>query len=318
MKQKIMVLGAATIFAALALAACDDANVSGPDRTPSSSSHTPSSSSVVSSSSTEPDGECVHVNHKCNDCEGPDCPVYAQPCNACDNFGMKAVECGSGEAYVCLGIWTEEREIYDENFYCGEIAPYPCMEDGETCGYRPCNPDGPRNKQDCFTGENYECESGYWLPVERCRSITDQGNQLAPHSCDVELEVAKDCAKGFYMMCANGYWLEAPDCDRSASRCGYDDNKLCNEFDLRDFCKDDRVDSANHDNGLLDQGNGADDSGLESCLHITDNEGVRTKMCSMTPCMPGTTAVDCANHADYVCDGGVWMRLSDTDSTATE
>ena len=237
MKQKMTIkaMGMASVLAAFSFVGCD-VSFSGPDITPSSSS-------VVQSSSSIDEGECIYINHECDNCKGPDCPVYVQPCDACDEFGAKAVECGSGKEYVCLHTWVEESRIHDEDFYCGLIAPGECIadEDYTECEPKSCNPDGPLNKQDCYTGENFVCEFGYWQHIEACRNITNKSDQIMPYTCDTELEVALDCVRGYHMICANGTWLDAPDCNRSKDLCGFDAYKLCMEYGLRDFCNDDWV-----------------------------------------------------------------------------
>lgn len=135
---------------------------------------------------------------------------------------------------------------------------------------------------DCETSDVYVCENGSWNTVadETCRHITDTGDPMKPHPCTVEFDVAMDCVKNYYMMCANGIWLNATGCDTTKEKCGFDDYKLCMDYQLRAYCSDDWL------NEPCEEGRSRD-------LRIYD-----------------TTDSTSFSYVNYVCVEGKWVKRS--------
>ena len=135
---------------------------------------------------------------------------------------------------------------------------------------------------DCETSDVYVCENGRWNTVadETCRHITDTGDPMKPHPCTVEFDVAMDCVKNYYMMCANGIWLNATGCDTTKEKCGFDDYKLCIDYQLRAYCSDDWL------NEPCEEGRARD-------LRIYD-----------------TTDSTSFSYVNYICVEGKWVKRS--------
>ena len=135
---------------------------------------------------------------------------------------------------------------------------------------------------DCETSDVYVCENGSWNTIadETCRHITDTGDPMKPHPCTVEFDVAMDCVKNYYMMCANGIWLNATGCDTTKEKCGFDDYKLCIDYQLRAYCSDDWL------NEPCEEGRTRD-------LRIYD-----------------TTDSTSFSYVNYICVEGKWVKRS--------
>jgi len=135
---------------------------------------------------------------------------------------------------------------------------------------------------DCETSDVYVCENGSWNTIadETCRHITDTGDPMKPHPCTVEFDVAMDCVKNYYMMCANGIWLNATGCDTTKEKCGFDDYKLCSDYQLRAYCSDDWL------NEPCEEGRSRD-------LRIYD-----------------TTDSTSFSYVNYICVEGKWVKRS--------
>ena len=116
-----------------------------------------------SSSTSKLSEKCIDMDQMCPKCEGKDCPLLNEPCNTCDEEGLKAQDCNSDSvSYVCLnGLW-EEYGVMKQKPYCMDIAPTPCKGLEQGCGYRLCDPNGPQEATDCKTGKDYVCENGMW------------------------------------------------------------------------------------------------------------------------------------------------------------
>lgn len=132
-----------------------------------------SSQELVNSSSSEFFTEkCIDMARMCPKCDGPDCPIPVRPCNECEGEGLKAVDCAdSTVTYVCLNSYWIEDGVSRQQPYCMNIAPTPCRELEEGCGYRLCDPNGPQEATDCENGMDYVCKDGLWelkYPSEIC------------------------------------------------------------------------------------------------------------------------------------------------------
>lgn len=132
-----------------------------------------SSQELVNSSSSEFFTEkCIDMARMCPKCDGPDCPIPVRPCNECEGEGLKAVDCAdSTVTYVCLNSYWIEDGVSRQQPYCMNIAPTPCRELEEGCGYRLCDPNGPQEATDCENGMDYVCKEGLWelkYPSEIC------------------------------------------------------------------------------------------------------------------------------------------------------
>lgn len=132
-----------------------------------------SSQELVNSSSSEFFTEkCIDMARMCPKCDGPDCPIPVRPCNECEGEGLKAVDCAdSTVTYVCLNSYWIEDGVSRQQPYCMDIAPTPCKELEEGCGYRLCDPNGPQEAIDCEDNKVYVCENGMWeikYDVETC------------------------------------------------------------------------------------------------------------------------------------------------------
>ena len=132
-----------------------------------------SSQELVNSSSSEFFTEkCIDMARMCPKCDGPDCPIPVRPCNECEDEGLKAVDCAdSTVTYVCLNSYWIEDGVSRQQPYCMDVAPTPCKELEEGCGYRLCDPNGPQEATDCENGMDYVCKDGLWelkYPSEIC------------------------------------------------------------------------------------------------------------------------------------------------------
>lgn len=123
-----------------------------------------SSQELVNSSSSEFFTEkCIDMARMCPKCDGPDCPIPVRPCNECEDEGLKAVDCAdSTVTYVCMNHLWEEYGVMKQKPYCMDVAPTPCKELEEGCGYRLCDPNGPQEAIDCEDNKVYVCENGMW------------------------------------------------------------------------------------------------------------------------------------------------------------
>ena len=240
-KKFIKVLGTATVLAAFGLVACGDDTSSGPnapdeitssETVPSSDSNIlpssseskekPTSSSAIAGSSSSAKKQCEAFSPECGYTLEELCSMgYAEYCTA-SSSSVNPNSSSSKENCLHMPHFADSLHI------TYQIPMCTAEEEGTRL-------------PDCETSDVYVCENGRWNTVvnETCRHITDTGDPMKPHPCDVEFDVAMDCAKNYYMMCANGIWLNATGCDTTKEKCGFDDYKLCSDYQLRAYCNDD-------------------------------------------------------------------------------
>ena len=241
-KKIIKVLGTAMVFAAFGLVACGDDSSSSPvvpdEITSSETNGLPDSSNSNPVSSSDVDGSSSSVMVQCN-AFMPECGYSPEELCAmgmtqyCTGSSSSMVNPESSSAVNSSSSSSKENCLHMPHFADSLHITYQIpMCTAEEEGTR---------LPDCETSDVYVCENGSWNTVadETCRHITDTGDPMKPHPCDVEFDVAMDCAKNFYMMCANGIWLNATGCDTTKEKCGFDDYKLCNDYQLRAYCNDD-------------------------------------------------------------------------------
>ena len=234
-KKIIKVLGTAMVFAAFGLVACGDDSSSSPvvpdEITSSETNGLPDSSNSNPVSSSDVAGSSSSVKVQCN-AFMPECGYSLEELCAmgmtqyCMGSSSSMVNPESSSAVNSSSSSSKENCLHMPHFADSLHITYQIpMCTAEEEGTR---------LPDCETSDVYVCENGSWNTVadETCRHITDTGDPMKPHPCDVEFDVAMDCAKNFYMMCANGIWL-------NKEKCGFDDYKLCNDYQLRAYCNDD-------------------------------------------------------------------------------
>ena len=191
-----------------------------------------SSSSVTLSSASRLSEKCVDMDLMCPKCEGKDCPLLNEPCNTCNEEGLMAKDCNSDSvSYVCLsGLW-EEYGVLKQQPYCMDIAPTPCKELEEGCGYRLCDPNGPQEATDCGNKKVYVCENGMWeikYDVETCPPGGDcDGDGIPDGVRRLDLEPCEDGADplefyGRSYVCQDNKWVYAPAPD-------YDDSEIATD-----------------------------------------------------------------------------------------
>ena len=242
MNQKMLFtrLGAAAVIAAFGLVACGDDTSSGPNNPdditssetapnssenvqPGSSGSNPTSSSGKATSSSSIQKQCEAFMPECGYTLEELCGMgYTEYCTASSSSATNPNSSSSLEK--CLSM-----PHFDDSLQIAYQVPVCTAEEEGT------------RLPDCETSDVYVCENGRWNTVadETCRHITDTGDPMKPHPCDVEFDVAMDCAKNYYMMCAGGIWLNATGCDTTQEKCGFNDYKLCMDYYLRDYCSDD-------------------------------------------------------------------------------
>jgi len=244
-KKIIKVLGTATVFAAFGLVACGDDSSSSPvvpdEITSSETNGLPDSSNSNPVSSSDVAGSSSSVKVQCN--------AFMPECG----YSLEEL-CAMGYAQYCTGssssmVNPESSSAVNSSSSQSkdQCVPMPHVEPGVEISYQIpiCSQEEEGTTQsDCKTDDVYVCLEGRWtnIQTETCRHITDVGDPMKPHSCDTEFEVAMDCAKNYYMMCAGGIWLNATGCDTTKERCGFADYKLCNNYNLREYCTDDWLD----------------------------------------------------------------------------
>ncbi|WP_297947378.1 hypothetical protein [uncultured Fibrobacter sp.] len=256
MKNKMLLsrFGAATLIAAFGLVACGDDSSSGPivsneintsETTPASSETIHSSDSkTTSSESTQPassgneqPASSGTVNENSSSA-GVQCDALAPECG----YTLEEL-CAMGHTSYCTGSSSSTANSSSSRSK-EQCVPMPHLGDAEGIAYQIpiCTPEQEGTTQpDCETDDVYVCLDSRWtnIQTETCRHITDVGDTKKPHPCETAFDVAMDCTKNFYMMCAGGIWLNATGCDTTKEKCGFTDYKLCNDFNLREYCKDD-------------------------------------------------------------------------------
>ena len=192
-----------------------------------------SSQELVNSSSSEFFTEkCIDMARMCPKCDGPDCPIPVRPCNECEGEGLKAVDCAdSTVTYVCLNSYWIEDGVSRQQPYCMDVAPTPCKELEEGCGYRLCDPNGPQEATDCENGMDYVCKDGLWElknPSEICPPGGDcDGDGIPDGVRRLDLEPCEDGAAplefyGRSYVCQDNKWVYAPAPD-------YDDSEIATD-----------------------------------------------------------------------------------------
>ena len=190
----------------------------------SSAQENGSSSSVTQSSASRLSEKCIDMDLMCPKCEGTDCPLLDEPCNTCDEEGLMAKDCNSDSvSYVCLsGLW-EEYGVLKQDPYCMNVAPTPCKELEEGCGYRLCDPNGPQEATDCEDGNVYVCQDGMWeikYPSEICPPGGDcDGDGIPDGIYRPDLEPCEDGADplefyGRTYICQDNKWVYTPAPDK--------------------------------------------------------------------------------------------------------
>lgn len=264
MKNKMLFtrLGAASVIAALGLVACGDDSSNSPvipneilssessepasseSALPASSGNAqPASSATTLSSGSQPtSSESSQPTSSANE---PPTSSNSNPSSSNSNPVSSSSIAGSSSSDV---NGSSSSAVNSSSSRSKEqCVPMPHVDPGAGISYQIpiCSQEEEGSTQpDCKTDDVYVCLEGRWtnIQTETCRHITDVGDRMKPHSCDIEFEVAMDCAKNYYMMCAGGIWLNATGCDITKEKCGFDEYKLCMDYNLREYCSDDWLD----------------------------------------------------------------------------
>ena len=282
-KKFIKVLGTATVLAAFGLVACGDDTSSGPNAPDeiTSSETAPSSDSNILPSSSESKEKPTSSSAIAGSSSSAkkQCEAFSPECG----YTLEEL-CSMGYAEYCTGSSSSATNP-NSSSSLGKCLSMPHFDDSLQIAYQvpvcTAEEEGTR-LPDCETSDVYVCENGRWNTVadETCRHITDTGDPMKPHPCDVEFDVAMDCAKNYYMMCAGGIWLNATGCDTTKEKCGFDDYKLCSDYQLRAYCSDDWL------NEPCEEGRSRD-------LRIYD-----------------TTDSTSFSYVNYICVEGKWVKRS--------
>ena len=260
-KKIIKVLGTATVFAALGLVACGDDSSSSPvipneilssesSEPASSESALPASSGNAQPASSENANPASSGSNPASSGSNP-ASSGSNPTSSNSNPASSGAVAGSSSSAVngssSSQVGSSSSVNPNSSSSKENCLHMPHFADSLHITYQipmcTAEEEGTR-LPDCETSDVYVCENGSWNTVadETCRHITDTGDPMKPHPCDVEFDVAMDCAKNYYMMCANGIWLNATGCDTTKEKCGFDDYKLCMNYNLREYCTDDWLD----------------------------------------------------------------------------
>ena len=253
-------------LAVLALVACDNETLSGPNFNSTNSSIAESSSSVVeSSSAVESSSSEILVRPRC-DALDPECGYTVEElCRMgetrfCKSSSSSLVE-QSSSSVIALSSSSNELCKHVTDVECEACPP------GEKCICHPCDSKKETESRDCRTFVDLKCIDGEWRtpdefcpngrwttvcgdkwlqnPVcckqkETCRHISDYDGMTEQGNCvNQNGSSAVDCVTGDNYQCRNNYWekvsclnIKPDECKPGMGGCGY---RLCEPNGIKEI-----------------------------------------------------------------------------------
>ena len=255
-------------LAVLALVACDNETLSGPNFNSTNSSIAESSSSVVESSSAVVSSSSeILVRPRC-DALDPECGYTVEElCRMgetrfCKSSSSSLVE-QSSSSVIALSSSSNE--------WCKHVTDVECepCPPGEKCICHPCDPNKDRESYDCATYTDLKCIDGEWQTPDEfcpngrwttscgnkefhepvccteemrgtCKHISDYDGMTAQGNCvNQNGSSAVDCMTGDNYQCRNNYWekvsclnIKPDECKPGMGGCGY---RLCEPNGIKEI-----------------------------------------------------------------------------------